>query len=416
MQPQPTRPHVPVKRPLRAAFASSLLALTALVQAQDAPALFVSLTSGRPPSKADVVAAVTQTIAAPGKGWSFSAAAPVEGETWNIITRPSPIPSNRNSSPGLYVCNSANNISLSSATGQADAARLTISLDIRDLDPGSSRTEPNGSRGGDTELGPLGLMDTGWNIYRPGNLSVHKISGLKPGAPYLVYFYGSSQGTPGGGRFTLDRANVPDQGPDFVETSGSPSGNVFELKDGVCAPTKAAAPLTASTPDDSSTWGRLHAVADATGALTFRTGKNTSATHYLNGYQLVPFPRPVLAAQAPAELAVEEGAEAVLSVSATGEGPLSYSWRKNGEPIGGVPSASTPELRLAAVGADAAGTYHVVVSNPGGETSGAPVALRVSPRPRVIENLAPVAKAPAAAEGRPVAPKAERSARSWPVR
>jgi len=394
-----------------------LLCAQASLLAQTPPAIFVKMSTSQVASGTTPTSATTTTIAAPSAGWSFSAAAPIAGTTWNQILRPNPlIGSNNTSIVGQYVCNSANNISLSSATGQADAARLTISLDIRDLDPGSSRTEPNGSRGGDTELGPLGLMDTGWNIYRPGNLSVHKISGLKPGAPYLVYFYGSSQGTPGGGRFTLDRANVPDQGPDFVETSGSPSGNVFELKDGVCAPTKAAAPLTASTPDDSSTWGRLHAVADATGALTFRTGKNTSATHYLNGYQLVPFPRPVLAAQAPAELAVEEGAEAVLSVSATGEGPLSYSWRKNGEPIGGVPSASTPELRLAAVGADAAGTYHVVVSNPGGETSGTPVALRVSPRPRVIENLAPVAKAPAAPEGRPVAPKAERSARSWPVR
>jgi hypothetical protein len=399
---------------LRAAIASSAAALASLAQAQGTPSLFVSLTSGRPPSKSDVVTALTQTIAAPGNGWTFSAAAPVEGTTWNIITRPTPIPSNRNTKPGLYVCNSANNTALTSATGEADAAKLTISLDIQDLDPGSSRTEPNGGRAGATELGPLGLMDTGWNIYRAGNFSVHKVSGIKPGAHYVVYFYGSSEGTPGGARFTLDASNVPQNGQSVLETSGSPTGNVFESVSGVVSLTKPAAPMTESMPNDSTTWGKLHAVADESGSIVFRTSKNFASTHYVNGYQLVPFPRPTFTAQPPAELEVMEGKEVVLSASATGEGAMSYSWRKDGAAITGSPSATTSELRLSPAGAAAAGTYQLVVSNPGGEITSSPATLRVTLAPRKVETPARPTERVTVKETKPAATKQER--RSWPVR
>ena len=394
--------------------------LTSLAHAQGTPAIFISLTSARPPSKANVATAVTQTIAAPGKGWAFSAAAPVEGTTWNIITRPNPIPSNRTTTPGLYPCNSAVDTALSSAGGQADAAKLSISLDIQDLDPGASRTEPNGSRAGATELGPLGLMDTGWSIYRPGNASVHKVSGIKPGAHYVVYFYGSSEGSLGGSRFTLDASNVPQNEPSFVETSGSPAGNVFELVSSTCTLTKPAAPMTDSTPNDSTTWGKLHAVADESGAIAFRTSKNAASTHYINGYQLVPFPKPTITTQAPAALETTEGKEVVLSASASGEGTLTYSWRKDGAPIAGNPSAATAELRLAAASLDAAGTYQLVVTNPGGEATGNPVALRVTPLPRKAQPAtpAPAVKRVTPSETKPStptpAPKQER--RSWPVR
>jgi hypothetical protein len=399
---------------LRAAIASSAAALASLAHAEGTPSLFVSLTSGRPPSKSNVVTALTQTIAAPGNGWAFSAAAPVEGTTWNIITRPTPIPSNRNTKPGLYVCNSANNTSLASATGEADAAKLTISLDIQDLDPGSSRTEPNGGRAGATELGPLGLMDTGWNIYRAGNLSVHKVSGIKPGAHYVVYFYGSSEGTPGGARFTLDAANVPQNGPSVVETSGSPAGNVFESVSGVISLTKPAKPMAESMPNDSTTWGKLHAVADESGSIAFRTSKNFASTHYINGYQLVPFPRPTFTAQPPAELEVMEGKELALSAAATGEGALGYSWRRNGQAIAGNASATTPELRLAGVGTDAAGTYQLVVTNPGGEITSNTTTLRVVPAPRKAEKITPPVERGAPKDAKPATPKQER--RSWPVR
>ena len=72
---QPTPPRIPMKRhlgaALRAAIASSAAALASLAHAEGTPSLFVSLTSGRPPSKSNVVTALTQTIAAPGTAGRF---------------------------------------------------------------------------------------------------------------------------------------------------------------------------------------------------------------------------------------------------------------------------------------------------------------------------------------------------------
>ena len=399
-----------MKRSLAAALLATL-ASTAL--AQETPSLFISLTAGRAPSKANVLVAPTPEIPAPGGGWAWSAAAPVAGTTWNLIPRPTPIPSNRNTKPGLYVCNSANDTALASATGVAGAARLAISLDIQDLDPGASRTEPNGSRAGATELGPLGLMDTGWALYRPGNMSVHKVSGIKPDTHYLLYVYSSSEGNPGGARFTLDSANIPSGKPGHVETSGSPAGNVFQSAGGTISPVPPATPGTSSSPADSTTWGRLHAVADASGSITFRTGKNSSGSHYVNGYQLIPFPAPAIAVQPPAALAAKTGDSVSLSVAATGEGDVTYLWRKNGAPLTDNLSSSTAELKLELVAADTAGTYDVVVANPGSSVVSQSVVLDVAPPPSV-ETSADIPTAAPADTARKPSPK--RPSAGWPVR
>jgi hypothetical protein len=69
---------------------------------------------------------------------------------------------------------------------------------------------------------------------------------------------------------------------------------------------------------------------------------------------------PVFITVAPASQAVVVGNPAIFNVAATGDGPLSYQWRKNGVVIGdatnasyGIPSVLTPD----------AGHYDVVVAN-----------------------------------------------------
>jgi hypothetical protein len=68
------------------------------------------------------------------------------------------------------------------------------------------------------------------------------------------------------------------------------------------------------------------------------------------------------------------GGSAIFAVSAVGSPPLTYQWRRGGEPIGGATSSS---LFLGNVGAAEAGEYTVVVSNGAGSVESTPARLRV---------------------------------------
>lgn len=61
---------------------------------------------------------------------------------------------------------------------------------------------------------------------------------------------------------------------------------------------------------------------------------------------------------------------------ATGTPPLSYQWRKNGQPLAGQTAAT---LSLNNVQSGDAGTYTVVVSNSAGQLTSNPATLSVTP-------------------------------------
>jgi hypothetical protein len=61
-------------------------------------------------------------------------------------------------------------------------------------------------------------------------------------------------------------------------------------------------------------------------------------------------------------------------VQATGSGPLTYQWFRNGVALAG---ATTASLVFSAVSAADAGTYHVTVTGPGGSVTSLPVTLAV---------------------------------------
>lgn len=92
---------------------------------------------------------------------------------------------------------------------------------------------------------------------------------------------------------------------------------------------------------------------------------------------------------APAAAAVNDGAGASFSVTATGSAPLSYQWQRNGSDIAGATAASYT-LTVATL-ADAGATFAVRVSNPGGSITSAAAALSVAP-------VAPTITAPPAAQ------------------
>ena len=88
---------------------------------------------------------------------------------------------------------------------------------------------------------------------------------------------------------------------------------------------------------------------------------------------------PVVIAQ-PLNAAAIEGQTATFTVDATGAGPITYQWRRNGIPIAGATSASytTPVLTI---GADNGTTYSVVITNGVGTVTSSAATLAVTAPP-----------------------------------
>lgn len=99
-------------------------------------------------------------------------------------------------------------------------------------------------------------------------------------------------------------------------------------------------------------------------------------------------PLPVIVVQ-PASRTLQVGATATLSVQATGQGPLTYQWRKDGAALTG---ATTTEFGLSNVAASAGGVYSVTVTNEGGTTTSANATVTVSAAnaaPKILTQPAP---------------------------
>ncbi|MBL9210291.1 MAG: immunoglobulin domain-containing protein [Opitutaceae bacterium] len=78
----------------------------------------------------------------------------------------------------------------------------------------------------------------------------------------------------------------------------------------------------------------------------------------------------------PVSQSVTAGETAVLRVAATGSGPLSYQWFKQGVALGGATQAA---LSLGNAQPADSGTYHVVVTGAGGTIASRPAVLDVRP-------------------------------------
>jgi parallel beta-helix repeat protein len=86
--------------------------------------------------------------------------------------------------------------------------------------------------------------------------------------------------------------------------------------------------------------------------------------------------------QQPAPVSVIDGGSASFSVSASGTGPLSYQWQRNGQEIAG---ATAPALTVDHLAVTDTGTkYRVVISNAAGSVTSADAVLTVTATPVVI--------------------------------
>ncbi len=118
--------------------------------------------------------------------------------------------------------------------------------------------------------------------------------------------------------------------------------------------------------------GQLKITSSATvKAMAFQAGQPVSGAVSAN-YSVVPG-GPVITKQ-PEDQVARLGEEARFVVSATGRAPLSYQWRKDGNPITG---ATDPTLILTGCKKSDEGTYTVLVTDSTGQVSSSTVSLLV---------------------------------------
>jgi hypothetical protein len=239
------------------------------------------------------------TIPAPGRGWNYSAVAPVIGEHWNRILRTDgvdvtdaavvPAAPAGASKLGTLTVNTANNVGLVDPAGKPTKVRLTIQIEVRTLATDKARNEPT-IHGKSKDALPIGLMDTAWRIFLPNNGLRFNLTGLTPGQPYDIYCYAGAleaavnpDGANDGARFTLAPQNNVAGAANTAETTG-----------GFCASIQTYNPETdtISASPIGTNWIRLSAVADAKGLLSFSTSRNSNGRHFVNGFQLIPRPKP----------------------------------------------------------------------------------------------------------------------------
>lgn len=94
----------------------------------------------------------------------------------------------------------------------------------------------------------------------------------------------------------------------------------------------------------------------------------------------------------PASINVPLGQTATFTVTATGTGPLTYQWFKNGLPISGANSSTytTP----ATLAGDSGSVFTVTVSNPAGSVTSGPATLTVQLPPPVAKSIVPSSATP----------------------
>lgn len=142
-------------------------------------------------------------------------------------------------------------------------------------------------------------------------------------------------------------------------------------KNGAIVPGGAGATLTLTNVTSAAS-GSYYAV------VTNSIGSTTSLAATLT--VLEPVVAPTIVAS-PSSQTAALGAPVTFSVSASGTGPLTYAWRKNGVAI---PGANAATLTLPSVQAADAGNYSVVVTNSAGSATSAVATLTLSAAPAVV--------------------------------
>jgi pectin methylesterase-like acyl-CoA thioesterase len=251
-----------------------LFVLLAGLGGAEAQNIFVNIrTSGSTPS--------TAIIAAPA-GYSYSAAAPVSGTTWNIVSRTTTMP--QNTTPGTFSTNYTG-LALKDSSGASITPTLTVSY-YSAVTTGT-RTEPSTATS-ENVIQPGGVMAEAWRNYlnASGNYFAFTVSNLPASTPYGIYFYGGT-GTSGqgvgvalaAGNFLAGAATNGFTTNTTVNSAGT-LGSIWTVGGG-----------KTNLMPQTTTWNVLYGQSDAAGGLRFLFN-GLSSYAYLNGFQIVPLAAP----------------------------------------------------------------------------------------------------------------------------
>lgn len=305
-------------RPLRSVALCGLLGLVAgQLSAQN---IFVNIrTSGSTPS--------TSAIAAP-VGYSYSAAAPVPGTTWNNVSRSTTIPGGTTAGTTFIIYNS---LSLNNSIGAGISQTLTVSY--HSAVTTGSRTEPS-TASGENIIQPGGVMAEAWRNYlnASGNYFTFTISNLTASTPYAIYFYGGT-GTSGQ---SVELVLPTGYGLAGSPTNGFTANTTANNSGAYGALWTVSGGVTGLMPQ-GTTWNTLFGKSDSSGVFKFLfIGPSSYA--YFNGFQIVPLSTPGLSGLT--NQTVIAGNSATFIAVVTGLPPASLQWRSNNVAIAGATNSS----------------------------------------------------------------------------
>ncbi len=213
---------------------------------------------------------------------------------------------------------------------------------------------------------------------------------LIPDGTGHIYAAGAFTTFAGQARTGLARLTNPTE-PSYSLTLGT-LGDVTWTLDG-STPVPVVVYFQASA--DGTTWSDIGTATYSSGGWTLAAASLPAGTNQLRAWGIVPTngsdssliettaavtttPGAPAITVGPASQTVNAGTDVVLSVTATGDGTLTYQWRKDGNDIAGATESS---LTLSSSQVGQSGTYTVVVTNDLGsvESSGAVVTVTTPP-------------------------------------
>lgn len=206
---------------------------------------------------------------------------------------------------------------------------------------------------------PLNLMR---DYFFGGNFTI-SLSGLPQGNYFLYVF---AHGDQANQNSTVTVAAANGGGSGTTSATGSDNRDLFAAN------------------AEGYSYLKFTPVVGATGSLSFGT------TGYFTGFQLVPYPAPVIAIQPPPTPSATIGSNFVMTAGATGPGALVHRWQKNGVDISDgatgngstYAGATTNTLTIQNLQNADAGSYRLVVSNPGGSATSNTASLGVTSTPQ----------------------------------
>jgi hypothetical protein len=195
---------------------------------------------------------------------------------------------------------------------------------------------------------------------------------INPGAPFVIIFVGELWDGAEGVKLSAGERLVGSVHLDLeLQRFPAADGDEIEIWDPIAQAASRHHYIAAT-----ATWDPAFPFPALGEAFWFRTGE--SKVWY-------PVPWPPRITRQPSSRVVVDGETVSFGVEASGSGPLTYAWYRNQEPLSDddrTSGSTTASLTIVECQTEDAGSYHVTVSNPHGETPSETVTL-------VIEHMAP---------------------------